>query len=444
MTELDELIIRISQNFPQDGAELTIEQARAIIREINEFLYTNYEGIGFTQYDRNLEYFSSFHKYWEMHHREILNIQTDRAQCEKVADALHDVFVRTNGNAFTTVYDTYGLSMEEVCKIRLLTANQDFRGSRSFGDLVEIYRADNSVFDLQYIYDNPEDFIKNIGITELSQSDKRIQYAKNIAKFFIDNQCEPYAIIDKYNRDVVAFKNALTSLFAGYGNKKADMFIRDMVILGAWTDVINFENINVASDVNTIKVALRTGILRSAIPLVSSFIDIFCYQYGYTDDMNARAWREVWSIWREKYPTESIDSPCMLDYFIYNVVGRQFCKEILYVFQGDTCDHRFAWHSSRNKTCQVCYQQGTRGAKAHVVMKKMPCLDDEGYIAICNTQYVRENNANPNFTECPFRSICTENQTVFLMPPKSISIEGQTGWRSAYTRKRNGGGGLMA
>ena len=134
MTELDELIIRISQNFPQDGAELTIEQARAIIREINEFLYTNYEGIGFTQYDRNLEYFSSFHKYWEMHHREILNIQTDRAQCEKVADALHDVFVRTNGNAFTTVYDTYGLSMEEVCKIRLLTANQDFRGSRSFGE----------------------------------------------------------------------------------------------------------------------------------------------------------------------------------------------------------------------------------------------------------------------------------------------------------------------
>ena len=30
------------------------------------------------------------------------------------------------------------------------------------------------------------------------------------------------------------------------------------------------------------------------------------------------------------------------------------------------------------------------------------------------------------------------------MPPKSISIMGQTGWNSAYTRQDEGGGGLMA
>ena len=54
--------------------------------------------------------------------------------------------------------------------------------------------------------------------------------------------------------------------------------------------------INVASDVNTIKVALRTGILKTAIPLVSSFLDIFCNQYSYIDDMNAEAWRRVWEI----------------------------------------------------------------------------------------------------------------------------------------------------
>ena len=65
---------------------------------------------------------------------------------------------------------------------------------------------------------------------------------------------------------------------SGYGNKKADMFIRDMIVLGIWKNVKNFESINVASDVNTIKVALRTGILKTEIPLVSSFLDIFCYQ----------------------------------------------------------------------------------------------------------------------------------------------------------------------
>ena len=444
MTEIDELISKINQIVPQNTTELNIEQARAIIKEINEFLYTNYEGIGFTQYDRNLEYFSNFHKYWESHHREILDIQIVRAQCEKVADALHEVFVRTNGHAFSTVFDTYGLNKEEVCKIRLLTANQEFRGSRSFGKLVEIYRADNSLFDLQYIYSNPDDFIKNIGIIGLSQNDKRIQYTKNIAKFFIDNQCEPYAIINKYNRDVLAFKNELTSIFAGYGNKKADMLIRDMVVLGVWTDVKNFESINVASDVNTIKVALRTGILKSALPLVSSFIDIFCYQYGYTDEMNARAWREVWSVWKEKYPAESICSPCMLDYFIYSVVGKQFCKKILYIFKGDSCDHRFAWHSPRNTTCQECYKQHVLGAKAHIIERKMPCTDTDGQIAIKNTKYAQVQIANHQFTECPFKNICIENQSVFFMPPKSISIEGQTGWRSAYCRKGTGGGGLMS
>ena len=443
MTELDEFYARIKAIVPQNTQEMTIEQARFFVKELNEFLYTNYDGIGISAY-RGAEFFSEFHKYWERHHQEILDIKIDHEQCEKVAVALHDVYKRTNGTAFNTVFDTCGLRIEEVCKVRFLTANQDFRGSRSFEDLAEIYRSDNSIFDLQYIFDSPEDFIKNIGITNLSQNDKRVQYAKNIAKFFLDNHCEPYDIIGKFGWDVLALKEAVISLNAGYGDKKTDMLIRDMIVLRVWTDVINFEEINVASDVNTIKVALRTGILKSAIPLVSSFIDIFGYQYSHTDDMNALAWREVWNIWKEKYPTESIVSPCLLDYFVYNAVGRQFCKEILYVFQGDNCGHRFGWHSARNKTCQVCYRNGAIGAKAHIVERVMPCLHENGQIAIENTTFARSCVANPKFTECPFKNICTENETAFLMPPKSISIEGQTGWRTAYARKGNGGGGLMA
>lgn len=126
------------------------------------------------------------------------------------------------------------------------------------------------------------------------------------------------------------------------------MFVRDMVVLGIWQNVTDFERINVASDVNTIKVALKTGIIRTAIPLVSSFLDIFCYQYEYIDDMNAAAWRRVWEIWKQKYPKESISSPCLMDYFVYNVVGRQFCKESLPIF---TCPngHIFRWHSAKTR-----------------------------------------------------------------------------------------------
>ena len=46
------------------------------------------------------------------------------------------------------------------------------------------------------------------------------------------------------------------------------------------------------------------------------------------------------------------------------------------------------------------------------------------------------------FDKCPFSEICGNNKK--LMPPVSISILGQTGWTSAYTRSDEGGGGIMA
>ena len=45
------------------------------------------------------------------------------------------------------------------------------------------------------------------------------------------------------------------------------------------------------------------------------------------DELNALAWRKVWEIWCNEYPNEVIGSPCLLDYFVYNVIGKQFCKK---------------------------------------------------------------------------------------------------------------------
>ena len=132
-----------------------------------------------------------------------------------------------------------------------------------------MFECDNAIFDENNILADPEDFLKKIDVGALSQNDKRLKYATNIAQFLLTHKCTPYELIEKYNRDIYALRNDLIACNAGYGNKKADMFVRDMVVLGIWQNVTGFERINVASDVNTIKVALRTGIIRTAIPLVS-------------------------------------------------------------------------------------------------------------------------------------------------------------------------------
>ena len=423
---------------------LSVADARKVVKSINDFLYTNYPGIGSTlELGEYREYFSDFHKFWEEHHKEILNCKIDDEKCEQVADALRAIYVKTDGDAFSELYDTCGLSNEDVCRIRFLTANQDFRGSLEFAKLAKIFKADPSIFDEELIADDSAAFISKIGIADKSQNDKRNGYAETISKFLLDKECDPYGLIDKYDRDIFKRRQAIIACDgAGYGNKKTDMFLRDMVVLEVWKDVTGFDKIDVASDVNTIKVALRTGIIKTEIPLVSSFLDIFCHQYSYIETMNASAWRRVWEIWNEKYPAECIESPCLIDYFVYNVIGKQFCKEILYQFECETHAHTFMWHSGRNKTCQVCLKNGIKKVKAQPIARMMPCSNEDGYVAIQETPYVLSLPDEQKISECPFKEICQENR--YLQPPKSISILGQTGWTTAYARKNEGGGGLMA
>ncbi len=428
--------------------DLSIQEVRFIISKINEYFFTNYEGIGFANIlDDEFEYFSEFHKYWEKYHKEILNPQIDLARCAEVAEVLHDVFVKFGKEVFYELYSTYSLKASEVCKIRYFSANQDFRGSRTFKDLFEKFSDDPSIFDKNEIYKAPEDFLKNIGITSLSQNDKRMKYAKTAAQVLIEKDIEPFDLFAFFQKDLFEIRKfILANRGTGFGNKKTDMFLRDMVILGIWKNPTNFDKIDVSSDVNTVKVALRTGILKTSIPLVSSLLDIFCYQYSLIDEMNALAWRKVWELWIKKFSTESIESPCLMDYFIYRIVGKDFCNEKLYLFECETKKHIFKWHSGRNKTCQVCFKNKVKN-NAYVINKILPCTDKEGYIAIDKSNFVSgDNPILPNLKECPFEIVCKPKTITFkkLNPPKSISILGQTGWESAKTRKDVGGGGLMS
>lgn len=442
MKELNDFatcIKRIMESKPT----LDIDSAREIVRSINDFLYTTHDGIGsVTVLGQTFEYFSEFHKFWHENYIDILDCKINDEVCERVADALHDIFILTKGKAFSEIWDTCGLANDQVCRVRMFTANQDFRGSLKFGFLAERYSSDPSIFDEDIIIASPEKFISAVGLTDKSQSDKRSKYASAIASFVKKHKCTPIDIINSFDNDVSKLRQALIDCNAGYGNKKADMFIRDMVVLGIWNNVKGFESIDVASDVNTMKVALRTGIITTAIPLLSSFLDIFCYQYAYIEQMNAAAWRRVWEIWRNKHPQESPISPSLLDFFVYKVVGKEFCKESLAVFHCDIHDHTFRWHSSRNRTCQVCYANGIKGVKASIIGKVYPCSDTEGEVAILQTDFVKSLPDDKKLKACPFSKICNKHKN--LLPPKSISILGATGWQSAYTKTGDGGGGLMA
>ena len=48
----------------------------------------------------------------------------------------------------------------------------------------------------------------------------------------------------------------------------------------------------------TKQASLWTRILETDIPLLSSFLDIFCHQCSHIDRMSAEAWLAVWEEWR--------------------------------------------------------------------------------------------------------------------------------------------------
>lgn len=421
--------------------ELDLDKQRLIVKEINEFLFCSYDGIGDTVVDGIANsYFSDYHKYWSTNFTEILGLEIDEHQCEIVADILHEVFVTSKSKAFTDLggrYTNYpDIPLEEICRIRFLTANQDFGKSLKFDEMVAQYRKNSKTFDCNYMFENPGAFLDRLGIK--SQTDKRSAFVQKIAKYVIDLKCTPYQIIKHYNGDVLAFKNDLTSgngKGAGYGSKKTNMFIRDMYVSGIWTDISNFDKIDVASDINTIKVALRTGILKSKIPLVSSFLDIFSYQYSSVDALNEKAWRKVWELWSQKYPAECVSSPSLIDFFIYDVIGRQFCKNDVTLKECNDCgNHQFG----TNKKCKKCGSNNLSKSSCD------PCLTPYGDLFIETTPFFKNKICDPNLTKCPFLKVCKTRDSRDLNPPKSISIKGLTGWESAYTKKGKGGGGLMS
>lgn len=414
--------------------------ARRILERLNKHFHVTDDGNGVGTLDgREYEYLPDFHKYWESHHAEIINAKIDGEQARVAARALHDALSRYGGEIFDVTLNTRGLSRQVIAQVRFFTANQDFREPPE--DQFGKYLEDDTQFDARNIDNDPPDFLRFLGMSRLSQNDKRLDYAKHAAEFLLEKGINAFQIAEYFGNDAQRIREGfLESVGMGYGRKKTDMFIRDMVVLDVWPHLSNMEVIDVASDRNTMKLALRTRILQTDIPLLSSFLDIFGYQYGYIDAMSAAAWRAVWEEWKIIEPETAPSAPCMMDFLLYRV-GREYCDDKLVEF---VCEngHHFFHFGARLKLCRRCRSTLTP------VRRFIPCQaqaehlprNEEGQLLLDESNLLRTFNG-----VCIFESACHPKAEDFrkLSPPKAISIIGRTGWIDSYAFKGEGGGGMM-
>ncbi len=425
-----------------------VATVRQSLSAINNFLYQKPEfGGTFNWGDEEFDFFSKYHVFWHNCHEEVLEPKVHEAACVEVADTLHRLRLGSRGkDLFYRTVDTRGLVPRALAQVRFFTAPQDFRGSIDSPKTFDAYSEDPERFDPRVILADVDRFLKTImtGDEANEQRDAREKFARTCAQLLVDLKCDAYDLAARFDNSAARLRRFLSeeNEGTGFGRKKCDMFLRDMLVWNVWrlTDV---ECIDVASDSNTIRVALRARILSTAIPLLSSFLDVFCYQYELVDSWNARAWRGVWEKWRERNPKTCPECPALLDYLAYRIIGKEFCRD-----QGLTvlrCDHNpphtIHWHSARKQVCPVC-----RG-RLHVVSRHLPCTLDQGSVAIMRSQYVSGEHALlPGLKECPFVPVCRPRDKDFRrrIAPDSISIYRATGWNSAYTTEEQAGGGLSS
>lgn len=382
-----ESIVAIQQDANLDDTQ----KARATLHKMAEFLF-------FKTPDVDGDHISAFHAWWDENAAEIVGATIDDAQCRKVAEVLERHFsqAQTNANYFAP---PSGVTKQQIANCRFFSAAQDF-GGRFRRSPFDLLTNDPDFFSPKKM-SNPaqiDEFLRWIGAE--AQYDKRRDYARNGAKWLIDNfGGEAFNLYEAHDKSVRKLSKAMNvqNLGMGFSAKKCHMFVRDLFDWDVWEPAEDIHELDVASDANTMRIALRTGILRLKIPtLLPSYLDIYSPQYELMDDMNVAAWRRVWEVWGEIPDNHRVPAPAFFDFLIY-MLGRTTCKK--------TTPRCLATNNCSKFQREDCPSFGSD---------------------ICENGH------------CPFNKICPAELKV-LQPPKSISIYGRTGWEAGRT---NEGGGL--
>ncbi len=391
---------------PEDDEQAARAMARTLYA-ISQFMYArSSRAVGDSK--AGPPYFSEYHRFWEDNSETILGLEVDEGQCRRVAERLEHYY---KPYSLLRITDTRGIKKGLIPNVRLFVTIQDFGvGFRDNYYKLAVERPE--LFDPRKIASHPEyanEVARFLGVEDY-QPDKRLEWTKRCAEWLVkEYDGDAYNLGPKHGFDAPAIRDALTGgeTKIGISDKKADMFLRDMKELGVWK-LKRFEDINVASDMNTMRIALRSGIVKTRIPLLSSYMDVFCYQYSAVDSTTQKGWRRVWEIWKTLPNNHAPDSPAVLDYFIYRM-GKHCCTR-----------------SKRHCDTTRALPSPLAGAESYPINRLLAdrCTGFCIFTGICD-----ENNSNP------FRKR--------LNPPKSISIYGRYGW-TVSDSDEGGGLGLRA
>ncbi|MBM3141768.1 MAG: hypothetical protein FJ005_01790 [Chloroflexi bacterium] len=367
--------------------------AANILNEINSFLYQKKAILP-------SEYISEFHRYWEENHEKVLSPKINpKGECLTVAKVLEGIY---KSNIIRVQLDTLDLTEEEIANVRFFTAIQDFNiDVHARSNPFEFYKRHPNCFRPEKVMNNAllvDELLNFLGAQ--SQRDKRKPWMLNSARLLVEQyNSSAYAINKVHDGDVVEIVKSLTAEEKyGFSIKKSHMFLRDMADLSVWKYKRNVEKLDVMSDKNTMRVALRTGIIQFRIPLLASFLDVFCYQYSMVDRLNRESWREVWEKWGEIPKNHRPPTPASMDYLIFRL-GKIACRP-------------------SKRICPPEKEIAEKRLESLVPQDRLIFRDD-GY--------------------CIFTQVC-QLERKMLNAPNSISIEGRTGWKSGKTNEGGGGG----
>jgi hypothetical protein len=380
-----------------------------ILQKINDFLYVTDPECGKNP-DTDKDFISKFHKFWRQHHEKIINPKIDDHKCLQVAKILEQTHatysyqLNSTKKALFTPGNITTLASHQIANVRFFTITQDFK-IRFKVDPYSLATTKPNLFDAKAIQSNypslTDELLHELGAE--TQTDKRHKFSRLSAEFLIDNyNGDAFNICQIHNNDVLEIRKALVDNpntkykgQLGFSDKKANLLMKDLVTMGVWR-VENPEEIDVSSDANTMRIALRTGILKTRAPLLTSYLDIYGYQYVFIDEYTRRAWRKVWETWGTLSPNHRVEAPAMFDFLIYRI-GQSCCKE-----KTRRCDVKCS--SERLTKCEL---------------RKSILTNCSGL--------------------CMLRGIC-DSATKKLNPPRAISILGGTGWEAGRTNEGGGKG----
>jgi len=386
--------------------------AADVLQKINEFLYIMDSKIGKNP-DANKDFISKFHKFWRRRRTKIINPTIDKDKCREVALSLEKVHktyssqLSSTQKALFTPGKIANLTPSQIANVRFFTIIQDFKIKFKVDPYALALKNPNLFNAKQILSDYPltiDRLLHKLGAE--TQTDKRHKFARLSAEFLLKNYGgDACKICKTHKNDVVKIRKALVNNpnlkfrgQLGFSDKKANLLIRDLVALKVWA-VKNPEEIDVSSDANTMRIALRTGILRIRAPLLTSYLDVYGYQYVLIDQFTRHAWRKVWEIWGALKGNHRVDAPAMFDFLVYRI-GQNCCRE-------------------KTRRCEIrCKSNGLKKC----TLRKNILLKCTGW--------------------CMFRGICNAT-TRKLNPPRAISILGGTGWEAGRTDK-GGGKGISA